>query len=735
MADKKSKSALKGCLGRLLRLVLFVSVLSTVALVAGLVAFAWLYDRHVVRNPGSHLERDNVRSIIAQESPVYFRDGTTRVGVFFEDEHRQFVTFDELPQPYVMGIVAAEDGAFWSHWGLNPKHIVRAMRDNFIAGRVVAGGSTLTQQTAKNLYYRPDRSLRSKWVELVNALRLEAHFDKEEILTFYVNQFHVSGNGRGLGIAARHFFDKEVEELEVVEAVFLAGLVKAPSHYDPFLGDQERRMRAVERADERTRYVLRRMIDEPIKNLVGPAPTEQEQVAYNARLMEAGRIRAEAQRLLDEGFELQFKRGVFRYDSSAVLDEVARRLGEAPFDEVLDEAGIDDPATAGLVVITTLDPDIQHAAIYGLWHHLTEVGSWMEGLNAKSYIREGRGPRFDPDRTPKNHQFRLAQVTNIASEPMKHLEVDLGGHGCTIDRDAIIRAGVAAIRGEKKNRTARAPTKYLDDFVDQFKVDDVIWVSVREVREDGAYCDLEVRPDLQGAVVVLEDGQIRGMVGGNDNRNFNRASALRQMGSTWKPLIYHAALQLGWSPADELDNARGVFPWSTTYYYPRPDHEPKPVVSMAWAGVNSENLASIWLLYHLTDRMSFELVAALAESMGLARQPDEEEDAYRHRIQIAGVLPLVRRVEEALFLKARKEVIDLDLVHEEDALSMASLLYGWGHNGESQRVARGDPRERATKKRALDNSWRRLSDLMVPCALQHQKLMEALEENRLSTGV
>ncbi|MFO0003623.1 MAG: biosynthetic peptidoglycan transglycosylase, partial [bacterium] len=113
------------------------------------------------------------------------------------------------------------------------KHIVRAAVQNARAGRVVAGGSTLTQQTAKNLFYRPDRSLRSKAQELVDALRLEAHFSKEDILEFYANQFHVSANGRGLGIAARYFFDKRVDELTLKECAFIAGMVKAPSRYNP----------------------------------------------------------------------------------------------------------------------------------------------------------------------------------------------------------------------------------------------------------------------------------------------------------------------------------------------------------------------------------------------------------------------------------------------------------------------------------------------------------------------
>ena len=149
-----------------------------------------------------------------------------------------------------------------------------------------------------------------------------------------------------------------------------------------------------------------------------------------ARMLEAGRIRAEAQRLLDEGFELPFKKGTFRYDASAVLDEVGRRLQEPPFDEVLEKAGIDDPATAGLKVITTLDPDAQRGAIYGLWHHLTEVGTWMEGLDAERFkvqgsrvarVRGGRGAAGHAGyRQWLTHTFRYAgtQSLKFDSEPV-----------------------------------------------------------------------------------------------------------------------------------------------------------------------------------------------------------------------------------------------------------------------------------------------------------------------------
>ena len=236
---------------------------SLVVFGAGSCMGGWSYQAHVVEDPGPQFTRESIQAIIAQESPVYYRDGATRIGVFFDLEHRAYVPYADIPKAYVEAIVSAEDGDFFEHNGVSPKHIVRATLQNMKAGAVVAGGSTLTQQTAKNLFYRPDRSFRSKWGELVNALRLEAHFSKEEILEFYANQFHVSANGRGLGIAARYFFDKDVKELSVKECAFIAGLVKAPSRYNPFVGGtEERRQAAREAAEQRTAYVLRRMQDE-----------------------------------------------------------------------------------------------------------------------------------------------------------------------------------------------------------------------------------------------------------------------------------------------------------------------------------------------------------------------------------------------------------------------------------------------------------------------------------------
>ncbi len=683
------------------------------------------YQYYVVDHPGAHLDPQNIRAIIAEESPVFYRDGQTRLGVFFDEQHRDAVAWEELPTAYVASIVAAEDDTFWTHPGIDVYHLGSAIWRNIAAGGMVSGGSTLTQQTAKNLFHSNERSLKRKTGELLDALRLEAHYSKTEILTLYANQFHVSGNGRGIAIGARYFFDKEVDDLTLVECAFLAGLVKGPSNYDPFMGDTDRRERNRGRAKDRTRYVLRRLVEEPTAQLAGPQPTAGDtasELAYSTRYYAVEQLKVDAQALLDNDFEIPFKKGTFRYDTSSLLDEVADRIAEAPFSDVLKAAGITDPASAGLQVITTLDANVQREATYSLWHHLTEVGTQLEGIDVKGYLRpENEAPNADfPVRA---HEFRTATVKRQAGKNgAKYLELDLGGAKCNADRDAMSRVALMIWRGKQKDKNAKVSNTWIDQTVAGFPVGSVVWVSVRSVSKDLNLCDLEVRPKLQGSVVVIEDGQVRAMVGGNDNRNYNRAGALRQMGSTWKPLVYHAAIELGWNPTDTLDNRPSVFPWTTVFYYPSADHTPSPEVSLAWAGVNSENIASVWLYYHLTDRLPVEKVGELAEELGLARTLDETPEAYKKRLGKFGV---TGKIQEAGFYQAKAQVLnDLpNLDHPEDALPLMSLLYGSGYSSESKRVSRGSDR---WKVAALNHSWWALEEKVATCREQMRELRQEL---------
>ncbi len=681
-------------------------------LVSVVLAGVW-YKSEVIDNPGPEFTHDAIYSVIDQESPVFYADGETRLGVFFDDEHRNFVGWDELPAAYVASIVAAEDGNFFHHPGFDPKHIARAMRDNLRAGRLVAGGSTLTQQTAKNLFYRPDRSLKAKLNEAGNALRLEAHFDKKDILTFYANQFHVSGNGRGLGIAARYFFSKDVSELSVLESAFLAGLVKAPSYYDPFLGSLERQEKAIAKGQSRTRYVLRRLTEVDPARVAGPTPhTPEEAQDFSARVKAIEKAQVEAAQLLElEELPLHFSRGQFRFESNVVLDEVKRRLGQAPFDTILAELDITLPNLEGLQVITTLDPDVQRWATYGLWHHLSEAGSWLEERTLDDFILSGaRPPRVDPRHQDKAGEFNRAVVVGpVEVDGRRALMVDLGARQCLVDRDALVRAAAMVARSKAHDPRVKVDTAQVEAVIDHLVPESVVWVSVRQPGEPSV-CDLEVRPELQGAVVVTQEGRVRAMVGGKDNRDFNRATAQRQIGSAWKPLVYQAALELDWEPTDLLDNAEAVFPYSTTLYVPRAAHRAADELTMAWAGVHSENRASIWLLYHLLDRVPLERLEGLAQVLGLAREPAESMEDYRTRMNRLGVHMRASRLSESDFVFARTEVLATleGSPHPEDDLPLLSMLSGYAFD---TRARDADD----STRRLMQNHYGRLSERWERC--------------------
>jgi penicillin-binding protein 1A len=699
------------------RWLLRLSLTLVAAALAGMVVLAWLYRQHVILEPGEELSREHILAVISEESPVFYADGSTRIGVFFAEEHREYVTYDSIPEACVDAIVASEDKRYFDHFGVDPMGIARAMLMNVQAGGVVAGGSTLTQQTAKNLYYRPDRSVRSKAKEAVNALRLEAHYSKEEILEFYFNQFHVSGNGRGLGIASRYFFDRDVSHLGLHECAFLAGMVKAPSRYNPFAAStEERRLAAVEAARIRTDYVL-------------------------GRMLETGAIDRERYESL-AGQPVPFERGTFRYERSVLLDAVERDLAAHPFPEVFERAGIDNPSTAGLQIVTTIDEDAQRAAVYGLWHHLTELGPYLDGAGVEAFRLPKDAAATGPlAERPAPRSFLPATVVGaVGGVGARSLQLDLGGAPlsrggegaaerltCKVDRAGLERAATVLRRSASENHRQRARDEDVEGLLKGLPKGAVVRASLREDGEGGPVCDLEASAELQGAVVLLRQGRIEAMVGGNDNRNFNRADqAQRQLGSTWKPLVYHAALQLGWEPDDLLDNRRNVFPFEGTWYYPRPDHDPEPAVTLAWAGTRSENLASIWLLYHLVDRLNPEQIRRLAELTGLAQHRGEERSDYIARIRDQyGIIALESRIPEALFDDAKAVALG-DLAfsgHPEDAFELRSLHYGRGFLTERKRVVQGSGgAEREARLDALDRNFLQLERRLEACEAQWARL-------------
>ena len=629
------------------------------AVLAGAAAMAWL----VIYAPGSEISQDNIEKILAVESPVYYSDGAHKVGVFFEEAHRQYVAYNRIPPAFVKALVAAEDNTFFSHHGIDMKGMARAMLANLRAGRVVQGGSTITQQTAKNLFNRRNRSLVEKVKELLFALRLEYHYPKEKILEFYANQFYVSGNGRGLGVAARYYFDKSVEALTPVECAFIAGSVKRPNAYNPFTKKGEAAVAEARRqARLRTGYVLVQM---QRFDMITAAEYDD----YRNQ-------------------EIPFRQGATFFSDNTIMDLVKEAMDEPAVQEAFLQRGIDNISTSGLRVITTVDQGIQEAALSGLRKELSRLDTSLRGYARPEVQAALAEIRFGNSHDLEVGDFLVGRVVAVAPGATPRVRVSFekpgvtGDDGGYIDRAGLENLLTPLIRYERTAWSEAGPAD-LPMLLDRLRPGDLVYVSVRGIEEGSGACllDLEKYPLLQGAVLGFRQGRIRAMAGGVENRFFNRAvDARRSMGSAIKPLVYCAALQLGWSNMDFLNNERNVFVFQNASYFPRPDHKsPYPEVTMNWAGAKSENLATIWLLYHLVDHLAPAEFKEVAAEVGMGPQPGEASGEYTRRIRDThGIIVNQEVLRAAAFARAVAE-LEPDLVFSgraEEFARLARLHYG-----------------------------------------------------------
>lgn len=625
--------------------------------------FHWL----VVLHPGKEISRENIQNILGRESPVFYSDGKTRLGVFFDEAHRQYVTWDQIPSDFVNALVASEDNRFFEHYGFDTVSIGRAAIKNYEAGRVVQGGSTLTQQTAKNLFKRTGRSYEAKLKELLSAIRLEYHYSKEQIFEFYANQFYVRGNGHGLGIAARYYFDKKVEDLSLLECVFIAGSVKRPNYYNPFNRKNEADKEEVrQRIKVRMSYVLGQMKRQ------GMLSSIQYEQAINSDVL--------------------FAEGQVGYPLDYVMEMVKDAVVSEDIQAALEEHGIGNLATAGLRVITSVDKGLQEETLYALRRELSRLDVRLRGYEHDEIQKELAAVKYLGDRVVKKMAFLFGNITKIEQGNGKKLEhikiaVDFGedlGNG-VIDAEGLSRQVKALVKWEQTRWSEMVPSDF-PLLLEQLQVGDRVWVSVRAINDDGTVSlDLERFPKLQGGAVVIQKGMIKAMAGGVENRFFNRAIAARRtMGSAFKPFVFAAALQLGWNTTDMLNNSREVFVFQGQPYYPRPDHNsPHNQVSMSWAGIHSENLASVWLVDHLCDQLSSDDFKEVAGQMGLLPRVDNGEkepyNLYKTRIRDTYGIVLNRSaLQEAAYTLAVKN-LETDFLFEnliQEYTVLKNLHYG-----------------------------------------------------------
>jgi penicillin-binding protein 1A len=633
-------------------------------IVAGISATIWF----VIYSPGDKIRQEAIEKILAMESPVFYNDGISKIGVFFKEAHRQYIYYRDIPTEFSNALVAAEDNSFFSHHGVDFTGILRALQANIRAGKIVQGGSTITQQTAKNLFKRKDRSYISKLKELLFAFQLEFHYSKEKILEFYANQFYVSGNGHGLGVAARYYFDKPASELDLLECAFIAGSVKRPNYYNPFTKDSEEEVQlAKARAKQRTAYVLKQM--------------------YKLGMISMERYETEL------GRDIDFKKGKMKYPLNSVMDTVKAALNTPAIEEALAQHGIDNVATSGIRIFTTIDRGLQERALAAVRKELSRLDVRLRGYDGKELQNRYHDLADTESRSLSKGSFLFGRIADIdAADPT--IRVTFGEQSATgrIDKVGLMPLLDALMKWQNQ-RWTEADDSDLPLLLKQLHVQDLVYVSIRGSDEKtGEYLlDLEKYPELQGALLARQNGVIRAMVGGMENHFFNRAiAAKRPMGSIMKPLVFAAALQLGWNSVDPLNNQRDIFIFHDQPYFPRPDHfSPYDHVSISWAGVHSENVATVWLLYHLCDHLTPGQFKDLVANVDLARRQDESYQQYSRRIRDEhGIIVDQESLYRSAFRTAVKE-IEADLIFAgrlKEYEFLKTLHYGTGFEDFAEEV-------------------------------------------------
>ena len=585
--------------------------------------------------------------------------------------------------------MAAEDHNYFQHGGVDPKALAYAMLDNLKGMSLRRGGSTLTQQTAKNLFKRK-RSIAGKVRELVNAYRLERNFTKQEILEFYLNQFFVSGNGHGVRIASRYFFNKNLSDLNLLECAFIAGSVKGPNQYNPFIQDtQEKKDRALQRGQYRVAYVLKQLYRD------GKISKEQYAAASHQRL--------------------EFRRGAFRFSLSTNMVKVKRLLETPSMQALLEKNEISDFMTDGLQIYTTLDANIQRATEYSAYANLSRLDLILRGYHAPKDSGQSLVSVFTPG------AFYTGRIT--ASPPpakggaLQPIEVSFGSARASIAAPAIEKF----LRNWNLHETGAgdmpSPAVRAEVLRKHFATGMMVLCAVpwkfqpegKPVVEGPPELEIAQRPEIQGGAEILKEGRVIANVGGFENTGYDRVNqARRQFGSGFKPIVYAAALELGWKPLDALPNFRQMFRMGNTFYFPKPDHAPEDTVSIAWAGRRSENIASIYLLYHLFDKTPFARFWEIAREMGFA--PENFNMQGEFEIFVRDSLGLVLNQDRTRELLFQKEAGDLsiDLTFEgkvAEAEALKSLPYGIAFGKEQAKYAGSGDKEDVLRYKILSRNF------------------------------
>ena len=477
----------------------------------------------------------------------------------FATERRVVISYDDMSPFLRNAIIATEDADFEQHFGLSATRILVTLINDVLKGEM-AGASTITQQLARNLFpIGFEKTVERKVKEAIIAIQLERRYTKREIFAFYANQIYFGHGAYGVEAASRMYFNKPAKDLTLEEGAMIAAIIQAPERLSPFIDPR--------RTTNRRNYVLQRMADE------GFVAAADARAAADLPLVLRGQQTPE--------------RSIAPYFVEDIRKSLEQKYGAKALYE------------AGLRVQTTLDAELQQAANVAIDRGLRRIDKRRSGYRrpARNIVAEGHAlERFTTDRWTRPIVEGDIVPAVVMSVPAR------GNTGTTRLRIGQNQVDLPRTGFEWTRRASAT---------ELFKVGDLIEVEVRTLK-DGVpeTVFLEQPPEVEGALLAIDNrtGQVRAMVGGFSfaRSKFNRATqARRQMGSGFKPIVYTAAIDRGFTPAsifiDEpvaFDAGEGQPPYSPLNY----DRKFEGPVTLRRALEESRNIPAVKAMAEIGPR-------------------------------------------------------------------------------------------------------------------------------------
>ncbi|MBD9482831.1 penicillin-binding protein 1A [Pseudomonas sp. PDM14] len=494
---------------------------------------------------------DSLRSIQLQ-IPLRIYSNEEKLIAEFGEMRRSPIRFDDIPQDFIRALLAAEDDNFANHYGVDFTSLMRAATQLLSSGHIQTGGSTITMQVAKNFFLTNERSFSRKISEILLALQIERELSKNEILELYVNKIYLGNRAYGIEAAAQIYYGKSIRDTSLGQMAMIAGLPKAPSRFNPLVNPQ--------RSKERRDWILGRMLK------LGAI----DQARYDAALAEP----------IDAHYHVQPPELNAPYIAEMARAEMVGRYGS-------------DAYTEGFRVTTTVPAQLQQAANRAL----------HDGLISYDQRHGYRGP-----------ETRLPGLTREAWLAELSKYKTLGGLEPAIVSQVEKSGILVLLRNGEEQPVAWDSMKWARPFLNTnslgprpqqpasvVQIGDLVRVE-RETEENTLL--FRQIPAAQSALVSLDpqDGAIRALVGGFsfEQSNYNRAAqAKRQPGSSFKPFIYSAALDSGFTAATLVNDAPIVFQEAGMEEAWRPKNDNNTFlgpIRLREALYKSRNLVSIRLL-------------------------------------------------------------------------------------------------------------------------------------------